>query len=168
MLRRDYIIFLLAVVSRYAAAQAPALWSGDSAAPVQIWSINAEVDMDLQTADVRVQGPGDVLAVRTARPYKTHLDDDQEQGKTHLSDAQMPPEPLREDKVTAQSPRETAPSPAAPAKSRMVVAVKAACCDACEAPYAVQLLHALAHGLGMVVVVFMWLVLTAAILVLFF
>lgn len=152
---RACIMVLLVVASRCAVTQAPELWSGGNAAPVQIWSINAEVDMDQQTADVRVQGPRDMQAARDIHQYMTHL-----------NNTQKLPEPRPEDAVTEPS-READPTSANPAKPRMVVAIKSACCDACEAPYAVLLLHSLAQGLGALVVLCMWMVLTGAILILF-
>lgn len=146
------VVTLLSVLSRAVATKSPEWWSGEGAAPIKILSINAELDMDQQTADVRVRGPRGMQAARDDHECKACLDNTQTLG-----------EPRREVMVAAEPLREADPSVAGPAKPQLVVTAKAACCQACEAPYAVHILHALAHGLGMLVVLCMWVLLTAVI-----
>lgn len=155
MARLACVVVLAAVVSRAAANEAHELRSVGGAAPFKIWSINAELDMNQQT-DVSVRGPRDM--------YVAHED---HQNKIRLDNSEAPRDPRRVDVAAAVPPRQADPLAAGPAKPRLVVATKGACCQGCEAPPAVHLLHALAHGLGMLVVLCMWVLLVAAILIRF-
>lgn len=151
------VVLLGVVASRVTASEVPEWWSGRNKAPVKIWSINAELNMDQETADVSVQGPRGMQEARDVCQYKAPVDN-----------TQVPCKQWREDPSASETQREADLTAAGPAvKPRLVIATKAACCQACEAPYAVHLLHVLAHSLGMLVVLWMLVLLTAVIYIRF-
>lgn len=152
-----YMVLLLAVV-RQVTSTTEVLkgWSGRGNAPVKMWSINAELDMDQETADVSVQGPRNMQEARNVCQYEAPFDNTQISSKS-----------WHEDAAARMTRKEVNPTVASPARPQLVVTNKVVCCHACETPYAMQFLHALAHGLSMLVVLWEWVLLTAAIFVRF-
>lgn len=145
---------LLAVVSPVPITKALE-WSDGGTTPVKIWSVTVEPEVEQQTADLRERGPRAMQAARDDHQYMTYPED-----------IQAPSDPWR--KVTAGSEsRDAAPTAAGQTKHRLVLTTTTVCCPLCEAPYAVVLLHALAHGIGMLVVLCMWVMLTIAIFIRF-
>lgn len=153
---RFYIAFLL--VSFAAADKATERRSGGGQPPVKIWSINAELDMNQQTADVHVRGPNGVQAERDNKQYIIRLSNSKQQSQTQ-NDENAVMEPSKE------RSREEDPAPSNRQRPKATAVITSVCCQGCEAPLAVNVLHRIAQVIGMVVVFSMWLLLTVLIVI---
>ena len=120
--------------------------------PVKIWSINAELNMDQQTADVHVLGPEGLLTER--KQNFQSISNSQRQPQTH-DNSNTSVEPLKEHVM------EDNPVPSNPKKLKVIAVITPACGQSCDGPLAIQALHFIAQGICMLVVLSMWILLIA-------
>ena len=145
-----YITFLL--VSCAAADERVARRSGEGQTPVKIWSINTELDMNQQTADVHVRGPNNV---------QTKHEDEEYIIRIHNS--QQPEILMKNTPMTLKGVSEDEPIPSTKRRPKVVAAITSACCKGCEAPRAVRVLHRTAQAICMLVVLSMWVLLIVSV-----
>lgn len=152
---RFYIALLL--VSYAAADETVARRAGEGQTPVKIWSINTELNMNQQTADVHVRGPKSVHTKHEDEEYIIRLDNSQQPGTRNKNTAMKKKDGVSEDD----------PVPSSKRTPQAVAVITSACCQGCEAPLAVHVLHRIAQVICMVVVVSMWVLLIVGVLMWF-
>lgn len=149
-----YTAFLLVICA--AADKATERRSGGGQPPVKIWSINAELDMDQQTTEVHVRGPKGVQEVLDDKPYTMRIDNSEQQSQTQNDDnAAMQP--------SKERLKEEGPAPSNLRRRKVTAVITSACCQGCEAPLVVHVLHKIAQGIAMVVVIIMVILLAVGI-----
>ncbi|MPC35860.1 hypothetical protein E2C01_029297 [Portunus trituberculatus] len=150
---RFYITFLL--VSYAASDETVVRRSGNGQTPVKIWSINTELDMNQQTADVHVRGPKNVQTKHEDEGYIIRIHNSQQ------------PETQNKNTAMKEGVSEDDPVPSTKRRPKVVAVIASSCCQGCEAPLAVHVLHRIAQVICMVVVVCMWVLLIVGVLMQF-